>query len=663
MKKKILGVLLVVSFLLILWGGGSVISDVEGAFSENIEDMPFVNGEDTATNAAEETVPATIPADGNPDDVTCKGSYTAEADADAVVATVGNARLTNGQLQVYYWAEVAQYQQAQEEVAPNFDRPLDSQVCQIDDSVVSWQQYFLQRALNTWHGSQALAFQSEDEGLPLEEAYQPNLKNHEKYLKNIPATRYLYGHNESYRPNTMHQEYLDNIPAMLEELAEKKGYADASAMARDAFGASEADLTAFAELYNRGYIYFTNLGYYIEPTAEEMAAYFEENKAAYTQTGSYVDIRHILLTPDGSSDAAWEACQTEASELLEYWQKKTKETDATFAELANKNSEDSGSALNGGAYRQLQKGQLRKELDDWCFDASRQAGDSTIIRSDYGYHILYFIGSTEIARAEAENDLISQMEADLIAAAREKYPMEVDYSAISLTTADGTVAAGDMLYPDVAHERFPEVPLYLQQDYISTMFGAYKITTNGCGITSFSMLASYMADDELTPPEMCDRYGSYSHSNGTDGMIFNYEPAVLGFYLKEKTYEPSVAKAALAEGHIVISIQHKGYWTSGGHYIVLEKMNEDGLIQVRDSNIYNYGKIDAHKEDLHTWGSITGAGSGYWIYEYKVTNIPACTRCGTSEGKEASPLEEDYFCEKCQPAVLRRSTYLAACGE
>ena len=177
------------------------------------------------------------------------------------------------------------------------------------------------------------------------------------------------------------------------------------------------------------------------------------------------------------------------------------------------------------------------------------------------------------------------------------------------------------------------------------------------------MLASYMADDELTPPEMCDRYGNYSHVNGTDGMLFNYEPAVLGFYLKEKTYDPTVAKAALEEGHLVISIQHKGYWTGGGHYIVLEKMNENGLIQVRDSNLYNYGKLEAHKADEHTWGSITGAGSGFWIYEYKVTSIPACTRCGDAESISTSPLAEDYYCEKCAPAILRKNTYLTASGE
>ena len=666
MKKVILGLLLVVSLLLILWGGGNVISDGRETPTENTEKSVRADRE---TEMTEETVPATIPSDGNADDVTCKGTYTAEGDADAVVAAVGDAELTNSQLQVYYWAEAAQYRQEAHEDAPDFDRPLDSQACEIDDSVASWQQYFLQRALNTWHGTQALKLQSENESLPLEEAYQPNEKNHQKYLQNIPATKYLYGYNDSYQPNTMHQEYLDNLPTMLVQLAEEKGYAGISSMAEFAFGAAEEDLIAFANDYNWSYMYFTNLGYYIQHTAEDVENCFTERQEEFKEagitknSGNYVDMRQILLVPEETTADGWAACEAEANELLEYWQEKTKETDATFAELANKNSDDSGSALNGGAYRRIRKGQLMDQLDSWCFAADRQAGDTTIIRSQYGYHILYITGITEIWYAEAEDALLSQLEAELITAAEEKYPMEVDYTAIALTEADAIVAAGDILYPDVAHERFPEVPLYLQQDYPSTMYGGYRITTNGCGITSFAMLASYMADDELTPPEMCDRYGNYSHVNGTDGMLFNYEPAVLGFYLKEKTYDPTVAKAALEEGHLVISIQHKGYWTSGGHYIVLEKMNESGLIQVRDSNLYNYGKLEAHKVDEHTWGSITGAGSGFWIYEYKVTSIPACTRCGNAEGISVSPLAQDYYCEKCQPAMLRRNTYLTACGE
>jgi hypothetical protein len=172
------------------------------------------------------------------------------------------------------------------------------------------------------------------------------------------------------------------------------------------------------------------------------------------------------------------------------------------------------------------------------------------------------------------------------------------------------------------------------------------------------MVASYLADDELTPPEMCARYGNYSHPNGTDGMIFNNEPAVMGFYLREKTYDPSVAKAALETGHLVVSVQHPGYWTRGGHYIVCESINEEGLIQVRDSNIYNYVRVQSHAQDVHKWGNITAAGSGYWIFDHKITRIPACSRCGDPNGLTRSLLNQDYTCEKCAPALLRRETYL-----
>ena len=63
-------------------------------------------------------------------------------------------------------------------------------------------------------------------------------------------------------------------------------------------------------------------------------------------------------------------------------------------------------------------------------------------------------------------------------------------------------------------------------------------------------------------------------------------------------------------------------------------------------------------EDRHTWNSITANGSGFWIYEDKITRVSACSRCG--EGTANGVLEEDYLCEKCTPALLRRSAYLGA---
>ncbi len=653
-------------------------------------------GEETAApteTTAEATIAATIPADGDPHDVTCKGSYCGEGEEDAVVAVVGAKELTNDALTAWYWAEVASYRQGDHAESPDFDLPLDTQACPIDDSVNSWQQYFLKKALDTWHAVQALTLQGEEEGLPTEEAYQPVVENHEQYMTGMPATKFLYGYNKVFAPNTMHQAWLDNIPQMLDDLAGETGYSSVFEMADIGFGGSRAALEDIVFQYNWAYSYFTNLSYDVEPTQEEIDSYFRESAGGYTEAEEYVTIRHMLIAPkdvvqeipawqknaetepvvletvaveeDGTvtgSDAAWQIARDEARELVEEWEKDLRTSENTFAEMARKHSDDSGTNVDGGLYRRIRKGQLMPLLDDWCFDESRQTGDTEILESQYGIHVLYFCEKETGAMIRAAEDLTVQRQREIIDTAVEKYPMEVSYSAIALSQGDGAISLNDILYPDVAHERFPEVPLYLQQDYQTTMYGAFPIRSYGCGITTFSMLASYLADEEYTPPEMCAAYGSYSFRSGTNGMLFNNEPSGLGFYLKEKTYDHRVAYKALEEGYVVVTLQHKGHWTRGGHYLLLEKALEGERVQVRDSNIYNYFRVKDHAIDSHKFSTIPDSADGFWIYEKKVTAIPACARCGDPEGLITSLVKEDYTCRKCETAQLRRNTFLAQCG-
>lgn len=609
------------------------------------------------TSAPPETVGYTVPADGNGSDVTCKGSYTVDSDVNATVATVGEQALTNGVLRAFYWLEAARYCQSGAEVQPDWDLPLDVQACPVDSSVNSWQQYFLARALNTWHMAQALAVRGRTEGVPLEEAYRPNEKNHQIYLTDQPATRFLYGYNKSYTPNTMHQGYLDEMDQLLTQLAGNLGYADAAAMARQAMGTEPEDLAAAAELYNFGYMYLTTLSYYLEWTEEELQTYAQENPGLADET-PLVSLRHILVVPQGEDQESWNSARSRAEELLKTWETGIRVRESTFAELAYQYSADPGSALTGGLYENVSRGQLIKALDNWCFYAGRETGDTAILRSDYGYHVVFFSGSTTAGALALEEGLMAEKQTRLIAETMEAYPMTVDYTAIGLTDGTVTISPEDILYPDVAHERYPEVPLYLQQDYPYTMYGAYPVATHGCGITSMAMLATYMMDDELTVPEMCAMFGRYCLESGTNYQLFNVEPSTLGFYLKSYTRSAAEAKAALEEGYVVVSIQHKGYWTRGGHFIVIEEITEDGRVRVRDSNIYNYATLPAHKEDLHGWDTVTPRSAGYWIYQYKVTGIPVCSRCGDSEQTLEGLMGTGYTCAKCESALLRRNTYL-----
>ena len=38
-----------------------------------------------------------------------------------------------------------------------------------------------------------------------------------------------------------------------------------------------------------------------------------------------------------------------------------------------------------------------EEFDSWIFDSARKPGDCDIVKTDYGYHLIYFVGADEIA--------------------------------------------------------------------------------------------------------------------------------------------------------------------------------------------------------------------------------------------------------------------------
>ena len=117
-----------------------------------------------------------------------------------------------------------------------------------------------------------------------------------------------------------------------------------------------------------------------------------------------VNVRHILVTGGSGSltseDAGYEQQQEllkdmalgEAEIILTNWLN-GEATEESFAKLANEHSLDSGSNTNGGLYEQIYVGQMVTEFSTWCFDETRQPGDTGIVYSeDTGAHIMYFVG-------------------------------------------------------------------------------------------------------------------------------------------------------------------------------------------------------------------------------------------------------------------------------
>ena len=124
----------------------------------------------------------------------------------------------------------------------------------------------------------------------------------------------------------------------------------------------------------------------------------------YRQEYSTVDVRHILIQPETGTIAKGEDgyddeqaklkadAKAKAEDLLAQW-KAGDATEDSFAELAKKNSSDSGSSADGGLYKQVYQGQMVGTFNDWCFDSSRKSGDTGVVETDYGYHVMYFVGT------------------------------------------------------------------------------------------------------------------------------------------------------------------------------------------------------------------------------------------------------------------------------
>ena len=124
-----------------------------------------------------------------------------------------------------------------------------------------------------------------------------------------------------------------------------------------------------------------------------------------------VDVRHILIQPAAGElsegDEGYEDEQVQlkadakakAEDILAQWQA-GEATEDSFAALAMENSSD-GSKYDGGLYTQVYQGQMVTEFNDWCFDASRKPGDTGVVETTYGYHVMYFVGE-DLPRWQAQ---------------------------------------------------------------------------------------------------------------------------------------------------------------------------------------------------------------------------------------------------------------------
>ena len=117
-----------------------------------------------------------------------------------------------------------------------------------------------------------------------------------------------------------------------------------------------------------------------------------------------VNVRHILVSYTGGttdstgattySDEEKAAARKAAQEILDTFNAGEK-TEEAFAALATEKTTDTGSKENGGLYENVHPGQMVSEFDKWCFDAARTPGETAIVETEYGCHVMYFVSTDD----------------------------------------------------------------------------------------------------------------------------------------------------------------------------------------------------------------------------------------------------------------------------
>lgn len=394
-----------------------------------------------------------------------------QAAMDDVVATMGEHKLTNRQLQMYYW--MAAYNDTGK---ADLTKDLSTQI--YDEATgKTYEEYFIEQGIESWQEVMLMADAAKEAGYELPEDAVESLANMKSELESyVYMYAYYYGYDlttvddliqmqfgpgcnyDTYYEYT-YNYYLGGLywTEMMEDLEVT------DQQINDYFAENEESLANdygipitkdFGNLVDIRNILILVEGTEVEDEegkktttitdedwaeclakAEELLNQWKSGEATedsfaalvagnskddgssgneglytdlYKNCLNEVDVRHILIFPKGAtasnvttqewSDEAWTWAQTEAQRILDEW-KAGEMTEDSFGALANEHSDDNGgNVTNGGLYEDVYLGQMVKNFEDWCFEEGRQTGDTGIVKTEYGYHVMYFV------RADNEAD-------------------------------------------------------------------------------------------------------------------------------------------------------------------------------------------------------------------------------------------------------------------
>ena len=201
------------------------------------------------------------------------------------------------------------------------------------------------------------------------------------------------------------------------------------------------------------------------------------------------------------------------------------------------------------------------------------------------------------------NDAVNKADATLV----EYYVSEINKKHEQLNSQKKEINAllssiNSAVLPDaqplnlVRFSRKGEFVNYYQYNYQESYGYGTTIASSGCGPTAMAMVLTAVTGEEVTPVDAANWSMENGHrikDNGTAWAYFEDIADAYGIECEQMGVSRSNIIDNLSEGKYVIAVVGPGHFTSGGHYIVLTGITEDGKITVADPN--------SEKRSQQTW--------------------------------------------------------------
>lgn len=297
--------------------------------------------------------------------------------------TIGGQDISPTVLEFYYNAVVSDFLSSNynyiDQMGLSLDIPFSEQACVFDESL-TWQDYFYSGATYRLHAEYATGLEAGEIGMTLTDKDEADMQS-------------------------IIQSYEET-------------YADAEgidANIQDRFG-ERMSFDLFKELMRVSFVatrWQMNIEDAVSYTDEDLRGAFASDEEFEAANYNTVSVRHILVQDEAT-----------AGQVLDEWKKTP--TEDNFAALVPQYTQDPGSSVTGGLYESIAKGQMVPDFEAWCFDTSRQPGDTGIVQTEHGYHVMYFSSVGEPAwKLQGQYTLISELLEQKTQEVMDKFPMTI----------------------------------------------------------------------------------------------------------------------------------------------------------------------------------------------------------------------------------------------